>query len=206
MKRMLLLTLALLLCLSLCACGEGADNNPTPPNQSTPDAPTQSTPEDPTQSEPDASHQHSYASTVTPPTCTEAGYTTYTCACGDSYTADQVDAVDHDYQEAVRVDATSHEDGSVTYTCTGCGDSYDEVLYATGSMGLEYQNNGDGTCTLVGFGTCLNPHVVIPRYHNGALVTRIGEGAFRDCHSLTTLEIPDSVTQIDVRRFGIATA
>ena len=33
-------------------------------------------------------HNHSYQSVVTAPTCTEKGYTTYTCACGDSYADD----------------------------------------------------------------------------------------------------------------------
>ena len=30
-------------------------------------------------------HTHSYTETVTPPTCKDKGYTTYTCSCGDSY-------------------------------------------------------------------------------------------------------------------------
>lgn len=30
-------------------------------------------------------HTHSYTSIVTMPTCTDAGYTTHTCSCGDSY-------------------------------------------------------------------------------------------------------------------------
>ena len=40
-------------------------------------------------------HTHNYFSTVTPPTCTEQGYTTYTCECGDSYIADEVVAIGH---------------------------------------------------------------------------------------------------------------
>ena len=40
-------------------------------------------------------HTHNYFSTVTPPTCTEQGYTTYTCECGDSYIADEVEALGH---------------------------------------------------------------------------------------------------------------
>ncbi|MBR4835826.1 MAG: hypothetical protein IKU99_02325, partial [Clostridia bacterium] len=38
---------------------------------------------------------HTYTSVVTAPTCTAGGYTTYTCACGDSYTADETDALGH---------------------------------------------------------------------------------------------------------------
>ena len=43
---------------------------------------------------------HNYEAVVTEPTCTEAGYTTYTCSrCGDTYTADPVDALGHDWGE-----------------------------------------------------------------------------------------------------------
>ncbi len=47
------------------------------------------------------SHEHSYESAVTAPTCTEAGYTTYTCSCGDSYVADEVAALGHSFTEGV---------------------------------------------------------------------------------------------------------
>ena len=40
---------------------------------------------------------HKYEAVVTAPTCTAAGYTTYTCACGDTYTADEVAALGHNY-------------------------------------------------------------------------------------------------------------
>ena len=42
-------------------------------------------------------HEHSYEAVVTAPTCTEGGYTTYTCACGDSYTSDETAALGHDF-------------------------------------------------------------------------------------------------------------
>ena len=38
---------------------------------------------------------HEYTAVVTAPTCTEKGYTTYTCVCGDSYVADYVDSLGH---------------------------------------------------------------------------------------------------------------
>ena len=43
----------------------------------------------------EAPHVHSYEADVTAPTCTTAGFTTYTCACGDSYTGDEVAATGH---------------------------------------------------------------------------------------------------------------
>ena len=67
---------------------------------------------------------HSYDAVVTAPTCTEGGYTTYTCTvCGDSYIGDEVEAVGHSY-DAVVTAPTCTEGGYTTYTCTICGDSY----------------------------------------------------------------------------------
>ena len=40
-------------------------------------------------------HEHSYTAVVTAPTCTEKGYTTHTCSCGDSYVDTYVDALGH---------------------------------------------------------------------------------------------------------------
>lgn len=45
---------------------------------------------------------HDYVPTVTEPTCTEGGYTTYTCSrCEDSYTADETEALGHDYVDGI---------------------------------------------------------------------------------------------------------
>ena len=46
----------------------------------------------------EAPHEHSYTAVVTEPTCTEGGYTTYTCACGDSYIADETAPLSHHYE------------------------------------------------------------------------------------------------------------
>ena len=48
-----------------------------------------------------APHEHTYTETVTAPTCTEQGYTTHTCECGDSYVDTYVDALGHDYKDGV---------------------------------------------------------------------------------------------------------
>ena len=61
---------------------------------------------------------------VTYPTCTEGGYTTYTCSvCGNSFTGVPTDAAGHSY-EAVVTAPTCEEGGYTTYTCSVCGDSY----------------------------------------------------------------------------------
>ena len=48
-----------------------------------------------------APHEHTYTETVTAPTCTEQGYTTHTCECGDSYVDAYIDALGHDYKDGV---------------------------------------------------------------------------------------------------------
>ncbi len=77
---------------------------------------------------------HSYEAVATEATCTEGGYTTYTCAdCDDSYTADETEALGHDYDSGeVTTEATCTENGVKTYTCAVCGDSYTETIPATG--------------------------------------------------------------------------
>ena len=66
---------------------------------------------------------HDYTADVTAPTCTEAGYTTYTCpVCNDSYVSDTVAAKGHDHKATVTY-PTCTESGFTTYTCA-CGDTY----------------------------------------------------------------------------------
>ena len=51
-------------------------------------------------------HEHSYTSAVTEPTCTAQGYTTHTCTCGDSYVDSYTNALGHSYKNGA---------------CTRCG-------------------------------------------------------------------------------------
>ena len=44
-------------------------------------------------------HIHAFQPEITEPTCTQMGYTTYTCECGQSYIDDYVDAVGHSYAD-----------------------------------------------------------------------------------------------------------
>lgn len=49
-----------------------------------------------------AKEEHDYEAVVTYPTCTAAGYTTYTCSvCGDNYKDDETEMIDHDYVDGV---------------------------------------------------------------------------------------------------------
>ena len=97
---------------------------------------------------PEETHTHSYSFVVTAPTCTEAGYTTYTCECGDSYISDIIAALGHNYIGVVTLAPTATTDGVMTYTCSRCGDWYTEVIPATGTGGGDpggYYDRGTGT-------------------------------------------------------------
>ena len=80
-------------------------------------------------------HEHSYTAVVTAPTCTEKGYTTHTCACGDSYVDTYVDALGHAWDSGkVTKQPTATETGVRTYTCTRCSATKTETIPATGSV------------------------------------------------------------------------
>ena len=81
------------------------------------------------------SHTHSYKDIVTAPTCTAKGYTTHTCACGDSYVDTYVDALGHAWDNGkVTKEPTATETGIRTYTCTRCSATKTETIPATGSV------------------------------------------------------------------------
>ena len=71
--------------------------------------------------------EHDYTATVTAPTCTEAGYTTYTCGyCGDSYTADEVPALGHDWGAPAYVWTEDNTSVTATRIC-GRDESHTET-------------------------------------------------------------------------------
>lgn len=67
---------------------------------------------------------HRYWQETTTPTCTEMGFTTYTCInCNQSYKSDYLNALGHNYSEQVTAPSCTGQ-GYTTYTCRKCGDSY----------------------------------------------------------------------------------
>ena len=68
-------------------------------------------------------HVHDYTAVITPPTCDEDGYTTYTCACGDSYIDDIIPAFGH-YSPfpTVTIEPTCTQPGQTVWYCIICGE------------------------------------------------------------------------------------
>ncbi len=81
----------------------------------------------------ETAHEHSYTAVVTPPTCTEKGYTTHTCSCGHSYVDTYTDALGHAWDGGkVTKQPTATEAGIKTFTCTRCSATKTETIPATG--------------------------------------------------------------------------
>lgn len=84
--------------------------------------------------------EHTYSSDVKAPTCTEMGYTIYTCGvCGDTYKDNYKSVVPHNFDETITenvtiVDATCTVDGSKTVKCKDCDAIDVTILPATGHI------------------------------------------------------------------------
>ena len=176
------------------------------------------------------SHTHSYKAVVTAPTCTEKGYTTHTCACGDSYVDTYTDALGHAWDNGkVTKEPTETETGVKTFTCTRCGETKTEVIPATGVVAsgtcgaegdgsnLTWTLDSEGVLTISGSGGMhdYDGPSSPPWYRSRSMVksaviadgvTSIGEWAFFGCGSLTSVTIPNSVTSIGAGAFGGCTS
>ena len=75
--------------------------------------------------------------------------------------------------------------------CTVCGAAFEET------EGLKYTPSDDGSHYIVsGMGAATTTDIVVPSTYNDLPVTSIGDSAFKDCTTLTSVTIPDSVTSI----------
>ena len=132
-----------------------------------------------------AAKGHSYNAVVTAPTCTEAGFTTYTCSvCKDSYQDSQIAATGHSYRAVVTA-PTCTEAGFTTYTCTTCSHSYigDEVT----PSGHSYKATvTPPTCTEAGY------TAYVCRHCNDSY---IGDRTEATGHSYVTTVTPPTCTE-----------
>lgn len=94
---------------------------------------------------------------------------------------------------------TLTEDGKLT---VGKGNNYYKPVYLDYAEGLEFDSNGDGTCCLVGLGTCTDAHVLIPNTSPaGDIVTEIDSLVFANS-GIIAVTIPSSVNYIGRRAFS----
>ena len=105
-------------------------------------------------------HEHSYTTSVTAPSCTEQGYTTYFCECGDSYTDNFINAFGHEFTNYVSDNnATCTENGTETATCnhTDCQktNTRTQEHSAFGHEFTNYEYNNDADCEKDGTETAI---------------------------------------------------
>ena len=118
-------------------------------------------------------------------------------ACNDASPADSDDPVvtpgdDNDSPTTPGGDNTDPDDNTPTTPDEDTPTTPDTV-----SEGLEFSLNDDGVSySVIGIGSCTDADLVIPSEYNGLPVTGIGEAAFEDCSTPTSVTIPDSVTTI----------
>lgn len=73
-----------------------------------------------------AQHIHDYSVRLVEATCSEQGYSVYTCSCGHSYEDNFTNILQHSYFSAV-VAPTCTTRGYTHYACSLCGHQYEDI-------------------------------------------------------------------------------
>lgn len=77
---------------------------------------------------PTGSHVHSFTRTVRKATCTENGDTVSVCDCGLEARSAPTEALGHNYSPTKKQDASIFAEGSCSYLCVWCQDTYTETI------------------------------------------------------------------------------
>lgn len=89
--------------------------------------------------------QHDFTTSVTAPTCTANGYTTYTCDCGYTKTGDETAKLGHDGKVTAAVAASYATTGvKEYYTCSRCGEHFSDATCENSIADLEAWKTADG--------------------------------------------------------------
>ncbi len=141
-------------------------------------------------------HEHSYEAVTTTPTCTEQGYTIYTCSlCGDSYRTPWLDKTAYEGMTIACVG------DSITAGVGVTKDENDYVKVLADQLGMNYIRLGVSGTTLCTDGprTC-NITRLTESYLNGADIVTIALGindfcaATAGCYELGDIDSTDSST------------
>jgi IS1 family transposase len=90
---------------------------------------------------------HNYTSVKTLPTCTEQGYTTHTCSCGDTKVDSYVEAVDHSFGQVTYTWNANNTEVIAHHTCTRDNYVVSETVAVTSEITTEATCTTDGVRT-----------------------------------------------------------
>lgn len=102
-------------------------------------------------------------------------------------------------QEPAEAAASAQED---TAEADEAADAPIAEVDVTPSEGLEFESNGDGTCTITGIGTCTDEDLVIPlESPDGDTVTLIGKYALYGLEDVQSVTLANYMYEVDENAF-----
>ncbi len=138
---------------------------------------------------------------VSSPTCTRAGENRRCCkVCGAVVESRTVAKLEHDYLSTI-VQPANGDMGYTLHECKNCDSAYrDNFFTCAFSEGLEY-SPANGGYSVAGMGNCTDTNIIIPEYIDGNPVVAIENGAFKNCTSLKSVELPQTIASIGAEAF-----
>ena len=178
-----------------------------------PDTPVPDQGIDPTPTLPNHDHVFGEWLTTKEASCSEMGEKTRLCACGEKETK-LVAVLPHfagewviEREPTIKLptpdDPDQREPGLKCQFCEHCGAKLsEELIPATGSLGLAYAINPDGkTFSVAGIGNCTDEDIIVPENFCGYHVTSVMEGAFKNCKTVKSITLPQTVTAVGDQAF-----
>lgn len=140
---------------------------------------------------------HDYQKKVTEPTCTEMGYTTYTCSrCGDTYKGDYIDAAGHKPGDwIIDQEPTIDSQGSKHKECEVCGETLEteeiEKIYNQATTDSKGEAVVGGYLVIVTDTDTKNPvaNASVAFHADHTLSVRLPSGRLLDYADQTTITV-----------------
>lgn len=140
---------------------------------------------------------HDYQEEVAEPTCTEMGYTTYTCSrCGDTYKGDYTDAAGHKPGDwIIDQEPTTDSEGSKHKECEVCGETLEteeiEKIYNQATTDTHGEAVVGGYLVIVTDTDTKNPvaNAFVALHADHTLSVRLPSGRLLDYTDQTTITV-----------------